>query len=269
LTKRMVAFDIDSWRWEEGVTPYSHWTAPVFGSLGYLLLIYLIVVLMKNRKPFELKSLSTIHNINMIIISFVMWVGILHAAYDLAQREGTVSLFCELKPNAVNGRIGFWVYIFYISKYYEFADTIIMALRKKPIIFLHLFHHTAVVPCTWMWLRDQWLPGAWWCVNVNSLVHMFMYYYYLLTAQGKSVWWKRYITVGQLIQFATGFVVICIWLVLRSSYQCTGALPAAMLSHTSNSMLIFLFYKFYSKTYNTDKKSNNTDSNNIKSKKVE
>jgi len=271
LLMASTTFDLDSWRWNEGVTPLSHWTVPVFGSSGYLLLIYLIVVFMKNRKPFELKLVSTIHNINMIIISFVMWVGVLYAAYDLAKREGVVSLLCERQPNAVNGRIGFWIYIFYASKYYEFGDTIIMALRKKPIIFLHLFHHTAVIPCTYMWLRDQWLPGAWWCVNVNSLVHVFMYYYYFLTAQGKTVWWKRYITVGQLIQFFTGFGVITAWLILRKQpgYQCTGGLPAAMISHTSNSMLIFLFYKFYYKTYISDKKSINDKDSNVKSKKVE
>jgi len=257
---------IDSWKWEEGVTPFSHWTVPVFGSFGYLLLIFLIVVVMKNRKPFELKLASTIHNVNMIVVSLIMWVGVLHAAYDIAKTEGAMSLLCEFKPNAVNGRIGFWIYIFYVSKYYEFADTIIMALKKKPIIFLHMFHHTLVVPCTWMWLSDQWLAGAWWCVNVNSLVHAFMYYYYLLTAQGKTVWWKRYITIGQLVQFCTGFIVISTWFVLRKQpgYQCTGGLPSALLSHSSNSILIFLFYKFYRQTYGSNSKKSS-----VTSKKVE
>jgi len=255
---------IDAWKWDEGVTPFSHWTVPVFGSFGYLLIIFLIVVVMKNRKPFELKLASTIHNINMIVISLIMWVGVLQAAYDLAKTEGLMSLLCEMKPNAVNGRIGFWIYMFYVSKYYEFADTIIMALKKKPIIFLHMFHHTLVVPCTWMWLSDQWLVGAWWCVNVNSLVHAFMYYYYLLTAQGKSVWWKRYITIGQLIQFGTGFLVVTAWLVLRKQpgYQCTGGLPSALLSHASNCILIFLFYKFYKQTYGNKR-------TNVTTKKIE
>lgn len=39
---------------------------------------------MKDRKPFELKGVSTLHNLNMIVLSLLMWGGVLHAAYDLA-----------------------------------------------------------------------------------------------------------------------------------------------------------------------------------------
>ena len=31
----------------------------------------------------------------------------------------------------------------------------------------------------------------------NSLVHVVMYYYYMLVTLGKSVWWKKYLTVFQ------------------------------------------------------------------------
>jgi len=184
-----------------------------------------------------------------------MWVGILTAAYDYIQREGGVSLLCEFKPNAVNGKIGFWIYVFYLSKYYEFMDTVILALKKKPIIFLHIWHHAVMIPVTWMWLHDQWLVGSWWCTNVNSLVHAFMYYYYYRSAQGKHVWWKRFITQGQIIQFVTGFILVSIWLVLRKqpSFNCTGGLPGALLSHFANCSFILLFYKFYRTTYTPKK----------------
>lgn len=44
-----------------------------------------------------------------------------------------------------DGPIGLAAYIFYLSKYYEFVDTFILVLRKKPVIFLHVYHH-AVMP---------------------------------------------------------------------------------------------------------------------------
>ncbi len=31
----------------------------------------------------------------------------------------------------------------------------------------------------------------------NSLVHVVMYYYYMLVTLGKPVWWKKYLTVFQ------------------------------------------------------------------------
>jgi len=242
---------MEDWRWNEGVTPLSHWTVPVFSSVGYLALIALLMTIMRNKKPFDLKGLSVIHNAFLVVASFTMWVGVLMAAYESAQADGVLGLFCEKTEHSVNGKLGFWVYLFHLSKYYEYLDTIIMALRKKPIIFLHLFHHAAVVPVTWMWLHDQWLVGSWWCVMVNSLVHTFMYYYYLKTALGLDVWWKRYITVGQIFQFFTGFLVVSFWFAVKNqpSYQCQGGLPAAYLSHTCNIALIYMFSKFYYKAY--------------------
>lgn len=242
---------MDTWRWDEGVTPMSHWTFPVFASVGYLLAIALIMTIMRNRKPFDLKALSVFHNGFLVVASFTMWAGVLIAAYDSAKEHGILGLFCEKTPTSVSGQLGFWVYIFHLSKYYEYLDTIIMALRKKPIIFLHMFHHAAVVPVTWTWLHDQWLVGAWWCTMVNSLVHTFMYYYYLQTALGRDVWWKRFITVGQLFQFFTGFLVVSFWFAVRNqpSYQCQGGLHPALLSHSCNIALMYMFGKFYYKTY--------------------
>jgi len=252
---------IDTWEWKTGVTPLSHWTAPVFGSIGYLILVSLVVFVMRYRKPFDLKTVSIVHNVFLTVLSAVMMLAIIHAAFLRASKDGLHSLFCERTLNDVSGRIGFWTYIFHLSKYYEYADTIIMALRKKPIIFLHFFHHALVVPVTWKWLDDQWMAGSWWCVLVNSMVHAFMYYYYLLTSLGRPVPWKEYITLGQLVQFFSGFVVVSYWFVIRNEHQCQGGLPAALLSHASNTILMFLFFKFYFATYKR--------SRNVKSAKKE
>jgi len=242
----------DDFTWVPGQTPFSSWFWPVGTALGYLFLIYLITLLMKNRPPLGLKTINIIHNINLFLISLVMMVGVFQAAYRVIFfGAGWMSLLCERTEHEVQGRIGFWVYVFYLSKYYEMVDTILLALKKKPIIFLHIFHHMVMVPVTWKWLDDQWLNGSWWCTFVNSLVHCFMYYYYFLTSIGRTVWWKKYITQGQLIQFFTGFVMVSIWFIIRNQpkYQCKGGLPAALFSHSMNCLMIILFFRFYFKTY--------------------
>lgn len=42
----------------------------------------------------------------------------------------------------------------------------------------------------------------------NSLIHVLMYFYYALSTLGpevaKYLWWKKYLTIIQLIQFVTG-----------------------------------------------------------------
>ena len=53
-------------------------------------------------------------------------------------------LFCDSKHEEVNkGSLYFWIYCFYLSKYYELLDTVILCLRKvrhcAPTLVLNSF----------------------------------------------------------------------------------------------------------------------------------
>ncbi|KAF1744632.1 hypothetical protein MXB_2109 [Myxobolus squamalis] len=56
-----------------------------------------------------------------------------------------------------------------------------------------------------MWQQFKFFPGvmAMPLSVINSIVHVFMYGYYLLSSLGpriqKYLWWKRYITIMQLV----------------------------------------------------------------------
>lgn len=97
---------------------------------------------------------------------------------------------------------------FYFSKYIELLDTVFFVLRKKQsqITFLHVFHHS-FMPWTWWWGITLTPAGGMGCFHamVNSAVHVIMYTYYGLSAAGprfqKYLWWKKYMTAIQLIQF--------------------------------------------------------------------
>ena len=43
------------------------------------------------------------------------------------------------------GPMQYCLYIFYTSKFYELLDTVLMVLKKKPLGFLHVYHHTIVL----------------------------------------------------------------------------------------------------------------------------
>ena len=43
-----------------------------------------------------------------------------------------------------DGTLGAVTYVFYLTKYLEYFDTFVLALRKKNIIVLHQWHHSCM-----------------------------------------------------------------------------------------------------------------------------
>ena len=114
------------------------------------------------------------------------------------------------------------LWFYYFSKAIEFLDTIFMVVRKRftQITFLHVFHHSTMF-IIW-WIVMTWIPvriilfflfikliiyfqsgQAWFGPVLNSTVHVFMYAYYglsVIPSLRDKLWWKRYITMFQLVR---------------------------------------------------------------------
>jgi elongation of very long chain fatty acids protein 7 len=164
--------------------------------------------LMQNRKPFELKNTLIIYNALQVVLSYVVFHRMWNIwMYQYNWRcEPFVTDADETQYYIINTG-----YIYYLSKYTEFLDTIFFVLRKKfnQISTLHVIHH-AIMPSV-VWSGLIFVPGGHGCffIFLNSFIHVVMYTYYLLAALGpqvqKHLWWKKYLTKLQLIQFAMIF----------------------------------------------------------------
>lgn len=160
---------------------------------------------MRNRKPYELRTLIVLYNFAQTIFSCFMFIQsssvyIMHGYSFRCQPVNYANT-----PEYV--KVAILVYAFYIGKFVDFIDTVFFVLRKKSehVSMLHVLHH-ASVPLT-LWIMVKFVPGghSMFAGILNSGVHTLMYGYYMLAAMGpqfqKYLWWKKYLTIVQLVQF--------------------------------------------------------------------
>ena len=152
-----------------------------------------------------------IHNYVLCGISLVMLLGAGAAVVDDWVHRGFLSVYC----NDRRGEVVFWSYIFYVTKFYELLDTFFLILRGNSLQSLHVIHHGIVPFLFWMYLLQEF-TGQWVQVTLNCAVHVVMYHYFgTMTLQpGRKLWWRKYITVMQIVQFVIDMVGTLPWLVI-------------------------------------------------------
>lgn len=131
-------------------------------------------------------------------------------------------------------------------------------MRKKynQVSFLHVVHHS-LVPIL-IWIGFKLSPGGNMALFplLNSAIHTVMYSYYGLSTLGPHVrrhlWWKKYLTTVQMIQF-----VIVMIHSLHVLFIPRCAFPKILLYISIGNGLLFLvlFYSFYRATYGRSSKS--------------
>ncbi|KDP38885.1 hypothetical protein JCGZ_05042 [Jatropha curcas] len=220
-----------------------------FTVLTYLFLTFLLsYASLPSLGPHFLKPITALHSFTLFLLSFIMASGcifsIIYHAPDLHH------IICFPPHTSPSGPLFFWAYIFYLSKILEFIDTLLIILSNsiKRLTFLHVYHHATVVIMCYLWLNtsQSLFPIA---LITNSVVHVLMYYYYLLCAMGVRPKWKRLVTDFQIVQFVFSFAVSCLMLY----YHFTGLGCSGMwgwcFNAIFNASLLVLFVNFHGKSY--------------------
>lgn len=227
------------------------------GPLLTLLVTYLYFCLyagpryMKNRKPFQLKNTLIVYNFIQVVFSIVLVVEGLEGGWRKHYNFRCQPVDYSTNPSAI--RIARAVWLYYIAKIVELLDTVFFVLRKKQsqVSFLHVYHHTLMPICSFIGLKyfaggHGTLLGL-----INSFIHVIMYMYYMLSAFGPAVqkylWWKRYLTIMQIIQF---LVVFCHTIQIQFQPNCNFSKPIGALLSLNAALFTYMFSSFYIKSYN-------------------
>lgn len=216
--------------------------------------------LSSNRPAYKAKFLFQCHNLFLTTGSFVLLLLILEEILPRLFDNGLYWSICS--PRAFNKTLVTYYMINYYFKYVELIDTVFLVAKKKPLQFLHVFHHSATAVLCYTQLDGE-TAVQWVVIGLNLWVHVVMYYYYWATAGGAKIWWKKYLTTMQITQFIIDIVVVFFatsqhfffryniplpWVV-----DCTGAEYAALFGCGLLTSYLFLFIAFYKKTYNATK----------------
>ncbi|KAJ7338527.1 hypothetical protein JRQ81_012429 [Phrynocephalus forsythii] len=221
---------------------------PTFSlTVVYLLFIFLGTKFMKNRPALSLRSLLILYNLGVTMLSFYMLIELI-----LATWEGSYNLQCQNLNSAGEAdiRVAKVLWWYYFSKVIEFADTLFFVLRKKnsQITFLHVYHHATMFNIWWCVMN--WIPcgQSFFGPTLNSFIHVLMYSYYglsVIPSMRKYLWWKKYLTQAQLIQF-----LLTITHTLSAAVKPCGFPLGCLIFQSSYMMtLVILFVNFYIKTY--------------------
>ncbi len=87
-----------------------------------------------------LRNLSIIHNLALIMFSAWTFVSLCNILYEYG-------IVCQSDYYFQIEKFDRIIYLFYLSKYYEFFDTFLLYLNGKDPIFLQKYHHIGAVIC--------------------------------------------------------------------------------------------------------------------------
>ncbi|KAF7357185.1 Elongation of fatty acids protein [Mycena sanguinolenta] len=244
----------------EGQSPLST-PLVVFGSLAsYLTLIFGIQAAMKNHPPLRLNTLFQAHNIILSGGSLLLLALLIEEAIPIIWKIGFFNAMCS--EASWTPRMEFYYMINYYFKYLELLDTVFLAFKKKPLRFLHVFHHSATALLCYSGLTGK-ISGAWIPISLNLAVHVLMYYYYYAAAAGVLVWWKKYLTIIQIIQFVIDLCVgyFGVYMHFTATYfdevlprlgNCAGSGMVGVFGCGLLTVYLGLFINFYLQTYKKD-----------------
>ncbi|KIN02646.1 hypothetical protein OIDMADRAFT_95312, partial [Oidiodendron maius Zn] len=256
LWASLMGYPADEFKFRSGETALS-----TFKETMAMIALYLVVVFggrefMRPRKPLDLNGPFMAHNFILTAVSGALLVLFAEQLLPTLWRYGLYENICG--SSGWTRALVVLYYLNYLVKYVELIDTVFLVLKKKPLTFLHCYHHPATALLCYTQLVGNtsvsWVP-----ITLNLFVHVVMYWYYFQSARGIRVSWKEWITRLQIAQFVLdlGFVYFASWDYFTSTYAqhlphigtCAGDPYAAVAGDVILSSYLVLFISFYIATY--------------------
>eukprot|EP00915_Cephaloidophora_sp_WS-2016_P002943 GHVH01003998.1.p1 GENE.GHVH01003998.1~~GHVH01003998.1.p1 ORF type:complete len:474 (+),score=35.78 GHVH01003998.1:144-1565(+) len=226
-------------------------TAPILvATILYLPICWALKRYYKHRDPFPYKAPVVLWNVLLCVLSAIGSLVIMIYQPDIMLNKADPGQWDAVTRIGVHPYVAVVVRLFCITKFLEYGDTFWLCVKKRPTIFLHLYHHiTVTLYCLHAVLFECTFGHFFAFVNLN--IHAVMYGYY-----AASIIWRGnltlqamrpFITLGQLSQMFFG-TVICLT-ELISSNKTEGLEINAVLGFLMYVSYAYLFGDFFIMNY--------------------
>ena len=256
--KQYTSSQLQSWLLER-----TKW--PIFGTLSFLIMIAFLPGIMRSRKPLQLKYTLFWWNIGLALFSTFASIRMIEFTWnEYTSSKSLTKAICELGTDNISS---FWMYCYVMSKFVQFGDTFFLIVRKKRLTFLHLWHHSIVLPFMWTQFATG-APALKYFMLMNVIIHAAMYFYYAIQAIGIRVHQSvaMIITSVQIIQMIIGlWTQYLTYHFLAQGKSCFRNDFAAAFAFLVYGSCFYLFSAFFVEKYLT-KSNNDVNQNQIKKK---
>jgi fatty acid elongase 3 len=123
-------FHPETFVWEVGRTPLTSLSTILFAWLIYFSVILGLKEWMKHRPAYKLSQVTAFHNLVLCTWSLAMFLSTVYYVYERGLRLGVDEVFCTVDKANFKGPLAYTMYIYYLSKFYELFDTVILVLKK-------------------------------------------------------------------------------------------------------------------------------------------
>ncbi|KAL7080483.1 hypothetical protein ACQ4LE_000838 [Meloidogyne hapla] len=229
-----------------------HWHYSIYIVMAYIAGVYSLKKWMEDKKPFDLRLPLFFWNLALSIFSTCgAWRFGHEFFYVLLNRGFQDSICLSFSPAEP---VAFWAMCFALSKIAEFGDTVFLLLRKRPLIFLHWFHHAVVLIYSWHSATELTAAGRWF-IQLNYMVHSVMYAYYAAACIGLRApkWISMSVTAMQTTQMLIG-VLISLYVAFLKwtqdiNFVCQQSVQNMCICFTIYSAFAVLFTRFFVNAY--------------------
>ncbi|XP_062160153.1 elongation of fatty acids protein 3-like [Alnus glutinosa] len=257
---------IVNFRWSPTQSWGSTWSFLFTAIAAYIAAataLHLLLTLFRRRRPVPLGPIPAFHSLSVALISAVIFVGtVLSATAEIRDtrwlwgRTKTTTplqwLLCFPLGTRPSGRVFFWSYAFYLSRFLHLPRTFFTVLRRRKLTIFTLFNQSILIFMSFLWLEfSQSFQVL--AILLTTLLYSVVYGYRFWTEIGLPRACFPLVVNCQVVLLVCNLVCHFMVLLLHLFKGGCNGIGAWGFNSVLNGAILFFFLNFYVKKMHSRK----------------